>query len=112
MTTRIPRPVNRALDYLVRHPKRLDAVLLAGLLGMVAACVWWSLAAAVVLAGLLVAYIAAVGHWLRVARLREQVQQAAYDLAAERAENARLRAGDPSAPTAQLHTIGDRGELT
>lgn len=112
MRIRIPGPVNRALDAVTRHPKRLNVGLLVGLLALAAVAVWWSLIAAAVLAVLLVAYLAGVGHWLRVARLREQVRQANYDLAAERAENARLRAGDPTAPTAQLRPIGDRGEVT
>lgn len=112
MSVRIPRPVNQALDTAARHPRRLNTVLLAGLLALVAAVVWWSMTAAVVLACLLVAYIAGAGHWLRVARLREQIGQRDYDLAAKDAELRQLRQGDPYAPTARLRPIGDRGELT
>lgn len=112
MRIRIPRPINRALDAAARHPRWLDAVLLAGLLTLVAAAVWWSPFVAGALAGLLVAYVAGAGHWLRVARLREQVRQRDYDLAAKDAELRALRQGDPSAPTAQLRPIGDRGEIT
>ncbi|MEV4672676.1 hypothetical protein AB0K34_13560 [Actinomadura sp. NPDC049382] len=104
--------MNQALDTAARHPRRLNTVLLAGLLALVAAVVWWSLTAAVVLACLLVAYIAGAGWWLQVARLREQVRQCDYDLAAARSELRALRQGDPSAPTAQLRPIGDRGEIT
>lgn len=110
MRIRIPRPINRALDAAARHPRRLSMVLLTGLLALAAAVVWWSLAAAVVLACLLVAYIAGAGHWLRVARLREQVRQRDYDLAAADAEIRRLRAGDPTAPTMRLRSIGEAGE--
>ncbi len=112
MRIRIPRPVNRALDAAARHPRRLDTVLLAGLLALAAAVVWWSPVAAGVLAGLLVAYIAGASWWLQVTRLREQIAQRDYDLAAKDTELRALRQGDPSAPTAQLRPIGDRGELT
>jgi hypothetical protein len=100
------------LDAAARHPRWTSLVLLAGLLSVAAGAVWWSLTAAAVLAGLLVVYVAGAGHWLRVARLREQIAQRDYDLAAKDAELRHLRQGDPSAPTAQLRPIGDRGELT
>lgn len=108
----IPRPVNRVLDAAARHPRWFGTVLLAGLLSVAAGAVWWSPIVAGALAGLLVVYVAGAGHWLRVTRLREQVRQRDYDLAAADAEIRRLRAGDPSAPTAQLRPIGDRGETT
>lgn len=112
MRIRIPRPINRVLDAAARHPRSLSTVLLAGLLALAAAVVWWSLTTAGVLACLLVAYIAGAAHWLQVARLREQIAQRDYDLAAKDAELRALRQGDPSAPTAQLRPIGDRGETT
>ena len=112
MRIRIPRPVNRALDAAARHPRRFDLGLLAGLLAVSASAVWWSPLAAVLLAVLLVVYIAVAAHWLRVTRLREQVAQSRYDLAAAQAELYALRQGDASAPTAQLRPIGDRGETT
>lgn len=112
MRIRIPRPVNRVLDAAARHPRWFGTVLAVGLLSVAAGAVWWSPIVAGALAGLLVAYIAGAGHWLRVAWLREQLAQRDYDLAAAQAELRALRQGDPSAPTAQLRPIGDRGELT
>lgn len=48
----------------------------------------------------------------RESRLREQIRQRDYDLAAKDAEIARLSAGDATAPTAQFLSIGESGELT
>jgi membrane protein implicated in regulation of membrane protease activity len=103
--------VNRALDAVAEHPRVTSgAVLVAGVVLPVAA-VWVSLTGAAAVAGVMAAYVLALGHRIRVLRLKEQLQQRDYDLAAERAEVARLRAGDPTAPTTQLRPIGDRGEL-
>ena len=110
MTVRIPRRVNRALDAVDAHPRTASAAVIAGAVALPLAAVWLSHVGAAVAAGLLAVYVAAMGHRLRVLRLREQIRQLDYDLAAERAENARLRAGDPSAPTMRLRSIGEAGE--
>ena len=110
MSVRIPRLLNRALDVAARHQRPFTGLLTVGLLGLAAAAVWWSLLAATALGALLLAYSVGAWAWLRIVSLREQVRQRDYDLAAAHAEIRRLRQGDPSAPTAQLRPIGDRGE--
>lgn len=112
MRVRIPTPVNRVLDR-VEHHRRVAvgstaAVILTAAVGLV----WASPYAAVIAAGCLAVYVTGVWFAVREMRIREALRQAAYDLAAERQENALLRAGDPTAPTAQLRHIGDHGELT
>lgn len=112
MTVRIPGPVNRFLDAVDAHPRTTAVAVIAGAVVLPVTAALLNRTAAAVAAGLLLVYVLAMGHRLRVLQLREQVRQRDYDLAAERAEVARLRAGDPSAPTAQLRSIGDRGEST
>lgn len=110
MSFRIPRPVNRLLDAAARHPQATRGVILATFLSVGALAILTSPLATWTIAALFTVYVAGLGHILQVARLRDRLRQTEYDLAAERAEVARLRAGDGSAPTMQLRSIGDGGE--
>lgn len=110
MSLRIPRPVNRVLDVAGRHPQAAQGVVAATFLSIGALTILTSPLAASAVVGLFTVYIAVLGHVLQVARLRDRLRQTEYDLAAERAENARLRTGDASAPTVQLRSIGEGGE--
>ena len=111
MKIRIPRPVNRGLDAVTEHPRAAVVAVVVGAVVLPVIAVWVSPPVAVFIAVTMAAYTVGARYRLRIQRLEEQVRQAEYDLAAERAENARLRAGDPSAPTAQLRQIGEAGEL-
>jgi hypothetical protein len=104
--------VNRTLDAVAEHPRVTAGAVLGAGVALPVAAVWVSLTGAAVVAGVMAAYVLALGHRVRVLRLRDQIRQLEYDSASDRAEIARLRAGDPTAPTAQLRPIGDRGELT
>lgn len=112
MSVRIPGPVNRALDGAHRHPRAVAAVIVAAAGTGGLAFYWASPVAATIAAALLLLYVISAFFTVRELQLRETIRQLRYDLAAERRENERLRAGDPSAPTAQLRSIGDRGEPT
>lgn len=107
MTIRIPGRVNLALDAAQRHPRLLLAVGCGVAVAWPVALLWASPYAAIITACILLIYVVAAAFKVREARLREEIRQLVYDLAAERATVARLRAGDPSAPTVQLHSIGD-----
>lgn len=112
MRVRIPHPVNRALDAVGSRP-RVTAAVVAGT-GMAGAplLAWASpLAAVITVCGLLL-YITGAWFTVRELRYRETIRQQAYDLAAAHQIIQRMSAGDPTAPTAQLNPIGERGEPT
>lgn len=109
---RIPGPVNRALDAAHRHPRAVTAVVAGCAVAWPLAVYWASPAAAVIVGAVLALYVAGTVAAVRDARLREEIRQLRYDLAATEQIIKRLSAGDPSAPTAQLRPIGDRGERT
>ena len=110
MTLRIPRPVNRALDAAAHHPRAVLGTALVAFLSVTAVTILTAPLAAWAVGAAFVVYLAVVGHVARVTRLRARLRQTEYDLAAERAANARLRTGDGTAPTVQLRTIGESGE--
>jgi hypothetical protein len=109
---RIPKPVNAVLDAPDRHPRVAVAVVAGCALAWPVALYWASPLAAVIAGCGLLLFVGAMVFTGREMRWRETVRQRDYDLAAERRENARLRTGDPTAPTTQLRHIGDRGEIT
>ncbi|WP_075906401.1 hypothetical protein [Actinomadura sp. CNU-125] len=98
------------MDAAARHPQATLGVTGAAFFAITATTVLTSPLAAWITGAAFVVYMAAVGHILRVAQLRSRLRQTEYDLAAERAEVARLRTGDASAPTVQLRSIGEAGE--
>ncbi|MGI5414282.1 hypothetical protein [Actinomadura luteofluorescens] len=113
MRIRIPTRVNQALDAFEYGPRAAATVMATASAG--------ALAVAVVMDAVLVGIAAVAVGWAvfligafktREAGLREELRQRDYDLAAKDAEIARLSAGDPAAPTAQLLAIGESGELT
>lgn len=108
MSIRIPRTVNRALDTVGRYQVVAAGVAIAVIAAV--AVTWRSPAALAGAVAAMVGLAVIAAYEVQERRLRERLRQAEYDRDAERAENARLRAGDPSAPTAQLRTLGDRGE--
>lgn len=112
MRVRIPTRINRALDAAQRYPRALVAVVSGTAVAWPVAVHWASPVAAVITGAVLAVYVVVVLFTIRVMRLRETIRQLAYDSAAKDAEIARLSAGDPSAPTAQLRPIGEGGELT
>jgi hypothetical protein len=113
MRIRIPNRVNRALDAVERGRWVSAAVMVAAAVAVVAVAVAMDqMQAGFGAVGIgALAYLTA-DSWARGARLREQIRQRDYELAAERRANKQLREGDPSAPTAQLRAIGESGELT
>lgn len=112
MSIRIPGSVNRVLDTVGRRPRVAAAIVAGAALAWPLAVVWASPAAAVIAGCGLLLYIAGVWFTVRELRYREIIRQQAYDLAAAQQIIKRLSAGDPTAPTAQLRPIGDRGEIT
>lgn len=112
MKVRIPKPVNAALDAAHRNPRVVVAVAAAGAVAWPLALYWASPTAAVITGCVLLLYVVATLAAVRDARLREEIRQLRYDLAAAEQIIKRLSVGDPSAPTAQLRPIGDRGEPT
>src|SRR5690606_12653857 len=112
MRVRIPGPVNRALDAAHRNPRVVIAVVAAGAVAWPLALYWASPTAPVITRCVLLLYVGGPLAAVRAARLREEIRQLRYDLAAAEQIIKRLSAGDPTAPTAQLRPIGDRGELT
>ena len=113
MRIRIPTRVNQALDAVERGRWVSAAVMVAAAVAVAAVALALDhLTAGFAVMGITALLFLAATSSRREARLREQVRQAEYNLAAERRANEQLRAGDPSAPTAQLRPIGDRGEST
>lgn len=110
MTVRIPARVNRALDWVSRN--RLPMIGAACALAVVAAAYTQSVAVAAGTCAAMTfgAVLTVLGINRR--RLREDLAQARYDIGAMQDELDERRAGDPSAPTAQLRTIGEGGERT
>lgn len=112
MRVRIPGPVNRALDAAHRRPRVVVAVVAGCAVAWPLALYWASPVAAVITGCGLLLYVVAVGFVVREMRLREEIRQLRYDLAAAEQIIKLKSAGDPSSPTAQLRPIGDRGEST
>ena len=113
MRIRIPAPINQALDAFGRSQLLVSVAVVSAAAGALAvAVVMDQLAAGFGVVGMGGLLLLGVMSRVRESRLREQVRQRDYDLAAQAAEIARLSAGDPSAPTAQLRSIGESGELT
>lgn len=110
MSVRIPGPINSAIDAVTRH--RFPVI------GVTGGAAWTGVAlshsaalgagAAAFTAG--AAVIAVVD--LQMRRLRDRAEQAEYNERAALRDVAAARAGDPSAPTVQLRTIGEGGEST
>lgn len=110
MTVRIPSRVNRALDVL-SLPQHVPAAAVASVLAAASVTLTWvSPVAAAATAGVLLAFLAAAGHILRVAAWKERAAQAESDLRIAHHDLAELQAGDPSAPTMKLRSIGEAGE--
>jgi Flp pilus assembly protein TadB len=109
---RIPKPVNRVLDAPHRHPRVTVAVVAGCALAWPVALYWASPLAAVIAGCGLLLFVGATVFTSREMRWRETVRQRDYDIAALNQIIKQLSAGDPSAPTAQLRPIGDRGEIT
>ena len=113
MRIRIPNPVNQALDTVGRRQRLVSVAVVSAAAGALTVAAFMDQLAAVSGAvGVGALLLLGAMSRAREARLREQVRQRDYDLAAKDAEIARLSAGDATAPTAQLRPIGDRGELT
>ncbi|TYK45214.1 hypothetical protein [Actinomadura decatromicini] len=113
MSIRIPTRVNKALDAAERHQwAAVAAVIAYAVTVLVVAVIVGHLTAGFTAMALGAMAFIVLHDRAREARLREQLRQRDYDLAAERREIERLRAGDPSAPTAQLRPIGESGEAT
>lgn len=111
MRIRIPTRINRVLDGVGRHQWAVSAAVSAAAVVLLAAAVWVSRTGAGIATGLLLVVFITGTYGARIRQLREQVRQRDYDMAAKDAEIARLSAGDPTAPTTQLRSIGDGGEL-
>lgn len=112
MRIRIPNPVNRVLDMAGRYPRSVATVVSATAVTWSLTLVWISLLAAALVAAGLVLFVVVGWFAVRDLQRKEVVRQLRYDMAAKDAQIARLSAGDPSAPTAQLRQIGEAGEAT
>lgn len=110
MSVRIPTRLNRALDWASRNRMPLAGGSIAAVVlfaaGTQSVAVAAGLGAAMSFGGVLAVLVVDRRH------AREERAQAQYDLRALKNELDEARAGDPSAPTVQLRTIGETGERT
>lgn len=110
MTVRIPTRLNRTLDWVSRNRMPLAGGYIAATALFAAetqsVAVAAGLGAAMCFGGVLTVLV------IDRRRAREERAQAQYDLRALQNELDEARAGDPSAPTVQLRTIGEGGERT
>lgn len=112
MSFRIPTRVNRVLD-MVATPPHAPITAAASVLAVAAVgLVWVSHTAAAATTGVLGAFLLLACHIMRVGVWKERAVQAESDLRIAQHRITQLEAGDPTAPTAQLRTIGDGGEPT
>jgi hypothetical protein len=112
MTVRIPTRVNRILDLVATPPHAPITAAVSVLAVAAVGLVWVSHTAAAATAGVLGVVLVAACHIVRVAAWKDRAVQAESDLRIAEHKIAQLEAGDPSAPTAQLRTIGETGERT